>query len=63
MGILSAAMRAKIPTSKFAGKGRSFPVNDPAHAKAAILDSGSAPPAERPGIKAAARAELRRAKK
>ena len=59
MGILSASMRAKIPAAKFAGPGRSFPVNDKAHAKAAILDSGSAPASERAGIKAKAEKVLK----
>ena len=33
---LTAKTRSKIPTSKFAGPGRSYPVQDKAHAKAAI---------------------------
>jgi len=32
MAKLTAAARKKIPTSKFAGKGRSYPVEDIAHA-------------------------------
>jgi hypothetical protein len=36
MARLTAKTRAKIPTSKFAGPGRSYPVQDKAHAKAAI---------------------------
>lgn len=33
---LTAAARKKIPASKFAGPGRSFPVNDPVHQRMAI---------------------------
>lgn len=33
---LTAAARKKIPASKFAGPGRSFPVQDKGHAKAAL---------------------------
>jgi hypothetical protein len=33
---LTAADRKKIPASKFAGPGRSFPVNDKTHARMAI---------------------------
>ena len=32
MAKLTAKSRAKIPTSKFAGPGRSYPVHDKAHA-------------------------------
>jgi hypothetical protein len=31
--------RGKIPTDRFAGPGRSFPVEDKPHARAAIVDS------------------------
>lgn len=33
---LTAATRKKIPASKFAGPGRSFPVNDATHQRMAI---------------------------
>lgn len=59
MGILSAAMRAKIPPSKFAGPGDTFPVEDKKHAKAAIMDSKFAPPSERASIKAKAKRVLK----
>lgn len=36
MAKLTTKTRDKIPTSKFAGPGRSYPVQDKAHAKAAI---------------------------
>lgn len=43
---LTAAARKKIPAGKFAGPGRSFPVNDPTHARMAI---GGATRSERAG--------------
>lgn len=60
MAKLTTATRNALPGKQFAGPGRSFPVNDAAHAKAAILDSGSAPPVDRAHIKAVAEAVLRR---
>ena len=36
MAKLSRAQRAKLPKRDFAGPGRSFPVEDKAHARAAI---------------------------
>ena len=36
MAKLTAAARKKIPAGKFAGPGRSFPINDPTHARLAI---------------------------
>ena len=60
MAKLTAKARSKIPTSKFAGPGRSFPIEDKAHARAAIMLSGNAP---NPGeVKARARAILKRGK-
>ena len=56
MAKLSARSRAAIPTSKFAGPHRSFPVNDAAHARAAIMLSGYA--ANPAAVKARARAVL-----
>jgi len=64
MARLSAATRGKMPKGKFAGPGKSFPINDPEHARLAI---GGATRSERAGnisastaasIKAKARAEL-----
>lgn len=46
MAKLTPKARKAIPTKKFAGPKRSFPVEDKKHAKAAILD---APAAERAG--------------
>lgn len=55
---LSASARKKIPISKFAGPGRSFPVEDKAHAEAAIMDSKfTANPA---AVRAKAEAVLRK---
>lgn len=42
MGVLSAAARKKLPAKDFAGPGRSFPVEDPGHAKAALSMVGRA---------------------
>ena len=36
MAKLTAAKRKRMPKSEFAGPGRSFPVNDPTHARLAI---------------------------
>jgi hypothetical protein len=36
MARLTARARAKIPSKQFAGPGRSFPINDPTHARLAI---------------------------
>lgn len=46
MSKLSSKERSKIPSEEFAGPGRSFPIEDADHAKAAILD---APKAEAAG--------------
>lgn len=53
---LSAAERKKIPDSKFAGPNRTFPVEDKAHARAAIMLSRYAP--DPAAVKAKARAVL-----
>jgi hypothetical protein len=64
MSKLSAKARSKIPAKDFAGPGRSFPIENKSHAKAAI---SGATRSERAGnisleeavkIKAAARAKL-----
>lgn len=39
---LTAKARKKIPSSKFAGPGRSFPIEDKNHARAALIDVGRA---------------------
>ena len=43
MARLTKAKRAKIPTSKFAGPGRSFPIEDRNHARAALALKRFAP--------------------
>jgi hypothetical protein len=55
---LNKAARAKIPPKEFAGPGRSYPIEDKAHAKAALMDAKFAPPSERAGIKAKAERKL-----
>jgi hypothetical protein len=56
MARLTKRARDAIPTSQFAGPNRSFPIEDAAHAKAAIMLSGHA---ANPGqIRARARAKL-----
>jgi len=61
MAKLSKATRKKLPQSAFAGPGRSFPVNDKAHARAAIMLSRFA--ANPAAVKAKARRVLGRAAK
>ena len=58
MAKLSAAARRALPDSAFAGPDRSFPVNDAAHARAALLLAGHAPEKYRTHIMNKARAEL-----
>jgi hypothetical protein len=55
---LTAKARGKIPTSEFAGPGRSYPVEDKKHAKAALMLDHNAPPAEKARIDARARKVL-----
>lgn len=65
MAKLTPAARAKLAPSKFAGPGKSFPIPNKAHAKAAILDapsavrSGSITPAQKATIDAKAKAKLK----
>ena len=42
MAKLHAAARNALPDSAFAGPGRSFPIEDKNHAKAALIDVGRA---------------------
>jgi len=39
MARLTAKGRAKIPSAQFAGPGRTYPVEDKAHDRAAIVDA------------------------
>ena len=59
MGKLSASARRALPASTFAGPGRSFPIPDKGHAKAALGRINNAPPSARPKIRARAEAKLR----
>ncbi len=64
MAKLTAAARKKIPAAKFAGKDRSFPVEDKTHAREAISGAtrseraGNIGPSEEAKIKAKARTVL-----
>jgi hypothetical protein len=61
MAKLSAAQRKKLPKRAFAGPGRSFPINDKNHARAALSMVGRAKnlsPAQKAKIKSAARKKL-----
>jgi hypothetical protein len=42
MARLTSKQRKALPASKFAGPGRSFPITDKNHAKAALIDVGKA---------------------
>lgn len=59
MARLKAAQRRKLPAKDFAGPGRSFPIPDKNHAKAALAEIKNAPPSARPKIRAVAKAKLR----
>jgi hypothetical protein len=56
MAKLSTGKRNSLPKKDFAGPGRSFPVNDKAHARAAIMLSKYAP--DPAAVKAKAEAVL-----
>jgi hypothetical protein len=58
MAKLSTKARAKLPKSTFAGPGRSFPIPDKKHAKAALMLINKAPASARPKIRARADAKL-----
>lgn len=58
MARLSAAQRRALPTKTFAGPGRSFPIPDKNHARAALALIGHAPPAARAHIRAVAERKL-----
>jgi hypothetical protein len=62
MAKLSAKARAKLPGKTFAGPGRSFPIPDKKHAKAALMLIGKAPASARPKIEARAHSMLSKAK-
>ncbi len=56
MARLSAAARKALPSSDFAGPGRSFPMNDMAHIEAAKREEKFASPATKAKINARAKA-------
>lgn len=58
MARLTAAARRKLPSSTFAGPGRSFPIPDKNHAKAALALIGHAPASARAHIRAVAERKL-----
>lgn len=58
MAKLTASARRALPAKVFAGPGRSYPVQDPAHARAALALLHNAPPSEQPYIRTRAEAEL-----
>lgn len=60
MAKLTAEARRKLPAKTFAGPGRSFPIPDKGHAKAALGLIRHAPPSARPHIRAMAEAMLHR---
>ena len=68
MAKLTSAARKKLPSKDFAGPGRSFPVNDKAHATAALrlvgraVKAGHITPAQADAIKAMAKNKLKNGK-
>lgn len=58
MSKLSSSERKDLPSSTFAGPGRSFPIPDKNHAKAALGLINNAPPGARAHIRAVAEAML-----
>ena len=66
MAKLSAADRKRLPGKDFAGPGRSFPVNDKSHARAALSMLGRAKglsAGQKARIKARANAKLGKGRK
>lgn len=63
MARLTAKQRKALPASDFAGPGRSFPIPDKNHARAALGRINNAPPSARPRIRAKADAKLGKGKK
>jgi hypothetical protein len=61
MARLTAKARSKIPAKDFAGKGRSFPVEDKTRARAALMLINKAPASERAHIRARSEAKLHHA--
>jgi hypothetical protein len=63
MARLSSEERRELPASAFAGPGRSFPIPDKNHAKAALGRINNAPASARPKIRAKADRMLSKGKK
>jgi hypothetical protein len=62
MARLTSKERGKLPAKTFAGPGRSFPIPDKNHARAALIDVGRAKglsSGEKAHIRAVAREKLR----
>lgn len=55
MARLTSKQRKALPSSDFAGPGRSFPMNDQAHIEAAVREEKFASPATKAKINARAR--------
>ena len=55
MAKLTAKQRKKLPAKSFAGPGRSFPMNDKTHARAAVQMEKFASPATKKKINARAK--------
>lgn len=53
MAKLTSKARAALPTSTFAGPDRSFPINDPSHARNALARVASKPPALQAKVRSA----------
>lgn len=62
MGRLTAKTRGNLPAKDFAGKGRSYPIEDAGHAKAAIARAKEFHPSDEASIVRKAEAKLGRAK-
>ena len=68
MSKLSAKQRKAMPKADFAGPGRSFPIEDAGHARAAIsgasrsANAGNISKATAAAVKAKARAKLKKGK-
>ena len=58
MAKLSTSERKALPSSTFAGPGRSFPIPDKSHARAALMLINKAPASARSHIRAVADAKL-----
>lgn len=61
MARLTAKARSKLPSKAFAGPGRSYPIPDKNHARAALalINKGGLSPAQKAKVRARADAKLR----